>query len=43
MNKFLYKKIYWLYFLIANFRMAYYILTRQKQKSIKIITEGFDW
>ena len=43
MNKFLYKKAYWLYFIIAHIRMFYYICTKQKDKSIDIIYEGFKW
>ncbi len=43
MNKWLYKNIYWLYFFVANIRMAWYIFTGQRQKSIKIITEHMNW
>ena len=43
MNKWLYKNIYWLYFIVANIRMTYYIFTGQTDKSKKIITEGMDW
>ena len=43
MNKFLYKRMYFLYFLFANFRMAFYIITCQKNKSVKVITEHFKW
>jgi len=42
-HKWLHKNLYWLYFLIANIRMCWYIFTGQKQKSIKIITEHINW
>jgi hypothetical protein len=43
MNKWLYKNIYWLYFLIANIRMSWYIFTGRKEKAVKIIYEHNNW
>lgn len=43
MNKFLYKKAYWLYFIIANIRMTWYIFTGKKEKAKKIIFEHYNW
>lgn len=43
MNKFLYKKAYWLYFELWFIRMNYYLITNQKEKARKTVTEHFDW
>jgi hypothetical protein len=39
MNKWLFKNIYWLYFLLAKFRTIYFIQTKQQNKAINIINE----
>jgi len=43
MNKFLFKKLYVVYFLISKLRMSYYISIGKKEKAKEIITEHFNW
>jgi len=43
MNKWLFKNIYWLYHIIADIRMFWYVMTNQVDKALKIITEHFEW
>ena len=43
MNKWLFKNIYWLYSLISNTRIFWYIMTNQVDEAKKIITEHFNW
>lgn len=43
MNKFLYKRAYWLYFILSNIRMSYYLNIGNKKEAKKIITEHFKW
>lgn len=42
-NKFLYKKWYFGYFCLSYLRMAFYTFSNQREKSIRIITEHFNW
>ncbi len=43
MNKFLYKYLRVIYFLLANIRMSYYLIKGNNKKSKEIITEHFNW
>lgn len=43
MNKFLYKYIKWLYAILANIRISFYIFLGKINKAEKIITEHFKW
>ena len=43
MYKFLYKKAYWIYFIIAHIRMTWHIFQGRKEKAIDIIYEHWNW
>jgi len=43
MNKWLYKNAYRIYFYICDIRMSWYVFTKQKEKTAKLITEHINW